>query len=251
MCSTKPVNFFAAQFGTSGFGPMINGTVGLGLGQPMYGASFTTQLAAQVGSPVSNVWSFSAGPYVKNVSTLFVGGINNNIVKVNSTWAWFNTTGNSWTINQADVRLNGSSIFNATETAKAYFNFQVDNILLPNATYAKVVANMTKALPTLNCSGPAGSSCVVNDVCGNVAPKLLPIQFSFDGVNYYSLPITVEAVDQQNAITCQVKIGRQSKGNFVTLGLPFMKAFYTAYDMTQAKVGITIPMGSLGTVGKV
>jgi hypothetical protein len=67
-------------------------------------------------------------------------------------------------------------------------------------------------------------------------------------MNYFTIPIQDEAMDTSNAITCQIKIGKSTQNGKVTLGLPFMKAFYTAYNAGTSKIGIALSVGSQGSI---
>lgn len=162
--------------------------------------------------------------------------------------AWYPTNGVNWTISMSDLKFAGVSIFNSSETSKAYFNFNSDSILLPPTTYNKTVTALLKAIPGLVCSNT--SNCVYNDVCSSISSKVPVMSFNFDGSTTFSIPVQTEVMDNQNQATCVFGIGRQTRGNFVTLGMPFMKAFYTAYNIDTAKVGVALSVGSFGSITK-
>lgn len=73
-------------------------------------------------------------------------------------------------------------------------------------------------------------------------------KFSFGDGWVYSLPVQDDSSDTNNAATCTVKVGKQTKGAYVTLGLPFMKAFYTVYDLANSTIGIAVPTYSFGSI---
>jgi hypothetical protein len=145
--------------------------------------------------------------------------------------------------------MNGTSYFNKTETASALFNYSVDGILFQTTTYAHIVANLTKALPTINCA--AGTSCTYPSYCSSIESIFPPIKFQLSDGNYFSVPIQEEATDPiTNTVSCTILFGKQpvAGGSYVTLGLPFMKAFMTGYDTQNLAVGIALQWGSQGTV---
>jgi hypothetical protein len=116
------------------------------------------------------------------------------------------TTGSSWTIPATDVKIGGASVFNLTEDSKAYFNFNSDSILLPSVTYNKTIIALQKAIPGLVCA--ANANCVYNDVCSNLEGKNIALSLSFDGINYYNIPVQDEVVDAQSTSTCVFNIGK-------------------------------------------
>lgn len=147
-----------------------------------------------------------------------------------------------------DVRQSNYSYFLANETSKAYFNYQIDGILFPYSTYTHIVANLTKAIPGLLCNTTNYTSCIYNDVCGNIVSKLNAFEFSFGDGLYYSVPTQDDSLDSTNAATCLIKIGKQTKGAYVTLGLPFMKAFYTVYETANSTIGVAKAAYSFGSI---
>ncbi len=199
------------------------------------------------------MWSLYAGPFPNNKTQLFIGGMNSKLIAnvSNSTTTglhYYNTTATNWTINLTDVRQSNYSYYLANETSKGYFNYQVDGIYFPSTTYNKIVANLTKQIPGLLCNTTNYTSCVYNDVCGAIASKIAAFKFSFGDGLVYSVPAQNEAADTTLAATCQIKIGKQTKGSYVTLGLPFMKAFYTVYSVANSTVGIASAAHSFGSI---
>jgi hypothetical protein len=206
--TTTPFKFFGAVYYTEKYSP-FQGLIGLGLGTPSnYNTNFLTQFkTAFNNSVIGNVWSLYSGPFCNNQTQLFIGGINSKLVAVgdNSSTAglhYYNTTATNWTINLTDVRQNNYSYFLANETSRAYFNYQVDGIYFPNATYTKLVANLTKAIPGLLCNTTNYTSCVYNDICSTIASKLAAFKFSFGDGLVYSVPAQDDASDTSLAATC-------------------------------------------------
>jgi hypothetical protein len=251
--SNMSYNFFGAVYYTSTYSP-FQGLIGLGpISSPNYNTNFLSQFVkANNNSVLQNLWSFYAGPFLNNQTQLYIGGIKQSLIAVgnDSTYGLhtYNVTGNNWTVPLTDVRQSNYSYFLANETSKAYFNYQVDGLYFPYATYTKLVANLTKAIPGLVCNSTNYTSCVYNDVCGVIASKVNAFKFAFGDGLVYSVPTQDESSDSTNAATCLIKIGKQTKGAYVTLGLPFMKAFYTVYNVTGQTVGIALSTNSFGSV---
>lgn len=77
--SPTPVSFFGAQINTGSIPQPFSAVIGLGLGAPMYGSSFLTQLAT-VMPTATKQWSFYSSALPGQATQLFVGGIKNDLV---------------------------------------------------------------------------------------------------------------------------------------------------------------------------
>lgn len=146
---------------------------------------------------------------------------------------WYNlqTGAVNWTVPLADIRMNSTSFFNKSETIYATFNYQVNGILFQTATYTHIVANLTKVMPSISCTSL--TYCSYPNYCSNIESLIAPIKFQLSDGNYFGIPVQEEAVDPVlGTVSCNILFGKQptAGGNFVTLGLPFMKAFMTGYD---------------------
>jgi len=117
---------------------------------------------------------------------------------------------------------------------------------LPSATFTKVTTLITKAVTGLTCA--TTGICAYNGVCSDIVSKIAPLSFTFGDGLFYNVPASYLIQDSPTAVQCILKIGKQTKGNFVSLGTPFLKAFYTVYNIAAQSVGITFATKSKGTI---
>jgi hypothetical protein len=110
---------------------------------------------------------------------------------------------------------------------------EADSITITNKTYTSVAAYFTASVGTsMVCNNASVVGCYYNGLCSDIISKLGNLWFSFgDGVKYV-VPPQSYLVEDAVALVCRVKIAKTT-GNTITLGQPWFRTFYTAFDLTN------------------
>jgi hypothetical protein len=229
----------------------VQGLIGLGLGATKFGNPVLQQLGGQ--------WSYYTGPYLTNKTLLTIGDWNTNLLMPNTTFNFYNIVNGftNWSLPVTQFTYNNTlqvPLLNVTIAAQAKldiqyvnFNYMQDSIVLPNKTFKNLTTLITNQVKNLICnSSMFGGACYLPGVCSDFINNFTPISVSF-GDFIYTIPVKSLLQDDANSANCKVLI-KQSGDNFATLGQPWFRTFYTAFDANTKQIGIGLPMGSFGVM---
>jgi len=220
-----------------------SGTLGLGMGTPKVGASFFNNTRLQ-----GPQWSYLAGPFW-STNTLIIGGYNSSLMAqgtgnlpgwhpndvVNSTWmlplSTLNTT----------LHVKYMSFVQPSDKIFAVMDVQSDVIGLPATIYTNFTSQLVKFFNgSLACPATA-PFCSFNDTCANFVGKLDYFRFCFGGRHSFGIPISSLLMDDVNW-TCRLKVSKTTTAN-ASIGNPFFRFFYTAFDVVQKKISFAPAVG--------
>jgi len=142
-----------------------------------------------------------------------------------------------------------------TNASMSYFvdvNYEVDSIIVPNVTYAALVASW-KPITGLVCTNNNNynisvPNCYYNGLCTDILNKFQPFTFQFGDGLVYTLPPSSYLLEDTTALVCRVKVLRGSSTNVISLGTPWFRTFYTVYDLNYLQLNFALGANSLGSV---
>lgn len=267
--------FLAAQWNVERYSP-FNGVLGLGPGSQLYGQSFLNTLN-KIRPTYNAQWAVSSGPFPSplNNTVVHLGGYLGNLLAPTTNaqdttfgMNFFNISNGTinpnslWMLNIVNLQYSGVSIADSITAPAAYFDYRTDAVLFPQSVYAALTSAMQRqvqnykvvpALPALSCQ--PGRGCTFSNLCSVLLDVLGDIRVQFDTNLWYTVPLRTYAVDMPG-LTCMLKIDKQGNDNtnkplnYITLGLPMMKAYYIVFDQSLSMVGLGKAINSYGTVSK-
>ncbi len=100
---------------------------------------------------------------------------------------------------------------------------------------------MQQRVKSLICNGTGANSsnCYYLGLCSDIQSQLLPLVLKLSDNYTYTIPVKAYAIDDDYMDICRIKLMRSSN-NYITLGTPWFKTFYTYFDSYQNVVGFAL-----------
>eukprot|EP00656_Telonema_subtile_P027908 TRINITY_DN3010_c0_g1_i1.p1 TRINITY_DN3010_c0_g1~~TRINITY_DN3010_c0_g1_i1.p1 ORF type:complete len:374 (-),score=119.42 TRINITY_DN3010_c0_g1_i1:260-1381(-) len=188
------------------------------------------QLVAQ-GKVQHNIFSFFLSSNQSTGSTLVLGGVDNQFYSGDFTYI---TTAKAakvlpyWLISASDIKVGGASVKACNWLLGCYM--VVD-------TGTSILAGPPKAVqPLIDAVGNVSADC------SNVH-TLPTLSFTFGGKDFDLEPefYVIRASDENGNVQCQLGIEGVNAGVPIwILGDPFLRKYYTVWDMEQSRVGFAV-----------